>query len=101
MSVSSKRKNILIFSGIFFLATLFYFIYQHQLFVVTDDAQIQGHTLMISSKVSGYIETVNIKEGVRVKKDDILIEIDPRDYQTTLMQMESELASLEARKKVW
>ena len=43
--------------------------------------------------VSGYLDTVNFKEGALVKKDDKLFEIDPRPYRAELERAKGTVAS--------
>ena len=62
----------------------------------TDDAVIEGHVLPISSKVSGQVQSVLVEDNQQVKKGDLLVEIDPRDYQVRLEQSRAELAATEA-----
>ncbi len=75
-----------------------YFLYNHLLFVETDNAQIEGHSLLIASKVSGYITKVLVNDGQKVKAGDILVEINSEEYEHSLNQISSELISLEAKK---
>ncbi len=56
---------------------------------VTDYADFTGQTAAVDfvevrARVSGYLDTVNFKEGALVKKDDKLFEIDPRPYRAEL-----------------
>jgi len=62
-------------------------------------------TVEVRPRVSGYIDQVLFREGQSVKKDDVLIVIDPRPYQADydrakagleLAKSQRELASLEA-----
>lgn len=76
-----------------------YFTYEHLTYVDTDNAQIDAGTVLLSSKVNGFIKTINVKEGERVTAGTILLEIDDRDYQNTLNQVKAELGSLEAKKR--
>lgn len=94
-----KKKKIL--SGVGAVAVLVgvYFLYEHFMYVTTDNAQVEAHSVMIASKVGGYVKTVHIAEGMKVRKGDLMVEIDDRDYQNTLRQMKGELSSLEARKR--
>lgn len=48
--------------------------------VSTDSATIDGRTVVISPKVSGYVKTLHIQDNQQVKAGDILLEIDPTDY---------------------
>ena len=93
-----KKKKIII--GISTLAGLMalYMIFQEVMYVTTDNAQVEAHTVMLAPKVSGFVVAVNIEEGQKVKKGDILVEIDDRDYQNSLKQFQAELSSIEARK---
>ncbi len=50
--------------------------------VSTDDAAINGRTVMISPKVAGYVKTLNVTDNQLVKAGDVLLEIDPADYFT-------------------
>ena len=58
---------------------------------VTDYADFTGRIAAVDSvevraHVWGYLDKVNFKEGARVKKGDILFELDPRRYQALLNQ---------------
>jgi membrane fusion protein (multidrug efflux system) len=57
----------------------------------TDDAFISVHYTLISSKVAGRVSNVNIDDNQEVKKGDILVKIDPRDFQAALEQKEAAL----------
>ncbi len=59
----------------------------------TDDAQVDGHLMPLSARISGYILKVNVNDNQYVKAGDVLIEIDPRDYQTAADQARASLAS--------
>jgi membrane fusion protein (multidrug efflux system) len=76
-----------------------YFGYQAFTYISTDDAQIEGHALLLAPKVGGYIQAVHVVEGQNVKAGEVLIEIDPRDYENTLKEVEGELTSIEARRR--
>ncbi len=65
----------------------------------TDDAFIDAHVTPVSPKVGGYVAKVHVKANQQVKKGDLLIEIDPRDYQARLDQANAALAAGEARLK--
>jgi membrane fusion protein (multidrug efflux system) len=68
-------------------------------YVDTDNAQIDASTVLLSAKVSGFVKTINVKEGDLVKEGTVLLEIDNRDYVNTLNQIKGDLASLEAKRK--
>lgn len=94
---NKKKKIISIVAGVTLIGVL-YFAYEHFMFVTTDNAQIEAPTVILASKVSGYIQKVTVREGDKVKKGDVLVQIDNRDYQSLADSAKSELLSLEARK---
>ena len=62
----------------------------------TDDAQIDGHISPISSRVSGTVLRVLHDENETVQAGDLLIELDPKDYQVALDRARADLANAEA-----
>jgi membrane fusion protein (multidrug efflux system) len=62
----------------------------------TDDAQVNGHLIQISSRIAGQIIKVNVEENQEVKKGDVLVEIDPKDFQVAVQQAEANVQSAEA-----
>ncbi len=95
--MNPKRKKILfLIGGVGALITSF-FLYQHFMYMETDNAQIEAHVVMLAAKVPGYVTLVKVDEGQKVKKDDVLAEIDSRDYNNTLAQVKGEMASMQAR----
>src|SRR5258707_726663 len=57
----------------------------------TDDAFIDGHIVQVSPKVSGYVAKVYITDNQSVKAGDLLVELDPRDFEATLAQAKAAL----------
>lgn len=94
----NKKNKILGLVGAVVAVITLYFVYEHLVYISTDNAQVEANSVLLASKVSGFVNKVLVVEGQKVKKDDILVEIDDRDYQNTLRQMKGELSSLEARK---
>lgn len=47
----------------------------------TDDAYVEAHIEAISARVSGYVQTLHIDDNSRVKQGEVLLALDPRDYQ--------------------
>ena len=57
----------------------------------TDDAFVEGHIVTVSPRVSGPVIKLNIEDNQEVKKGDLLLEIDPVDYETKLKQSKAKL----------
>ena len=72
-----------------------FYIYAHRNEENTDDAAIDAHAVTISSKVSGYVKTLNISDNQKVKAGDLLLEIDPADY---IIRRDHAQAALDAAK---
>ncbi len=97
--MNNKKKKLISIAGALALIIASYLSYGHFAYVTTDNAQVFGHSVMLAPEVSGYIINVNVVEGQKVKKGDVLIQIDPRNYENNLKQAKGELAAVEARRK--
>ena len=60
---------------------------------------LSPETVELRSRVSGYLTSVNFKDGQDVKKGDVLFEIEPRTYQAAFDQAKGNLLQLESRLK--
>lgn len=63
----------------------------------TDDAFIEGHVVQVNPKVAGYVLKLYVKENQPVKQGELLLELDPRDYEARLDQAKAALQASEAR----
>jgi membrane fusion protein, multidrug efflux system len=63
----------------------------------TDDAFIDGHIIQISPKVSGHVIKLHITDNQQVNEGDLLVEIDPRDFEARLAQARASLLAAQAR----
>ena len=52
----------------------------------TDDAYVKADGVTVSSKLSGYVRTVNVTDNQTVKAGDLLVEVDPTDYRNRVIQ---------------
>ena len=62
----------------------------------TDDAQVDGHVVPISPRISGTILTVLVNDNQQVKAGAELVRLDPADYQVAEAQAEAQLANTQA-----
>ena len=88
----SAGKYLVIVVLILLVAGFFFWRYLNT-YESTDDAQVDGHLMPLSARISGYVLKVNVNDNQQVKAGDVLIEIDPRDYQTAADQARASLAS--------
>jgi membrane fusion protein (multidrug efflux system) len=68
-----------------------YFIRNAFLYEDTDDAQVDGHVMPLSAKISGQIKEVHVIEGQLVHANDVLVTIDPEDYKIAAEQAQANL----------
>lgn len=57
----------------------------------TDDAFVEGHIITVAPRVAGPVIKLNVEDNQQVKKGDLLLEIDPADYETKLKQSKAKL----------
>ncbi|MGG7445839.1 HlyD family secretion protein [Kosakonia oryzendophytica] len=62
----------------------------------TDDAYVGGDISAISTKVSGYIQRIAVQDNMAVRKGDLLVQLDDRDYQAALAKALGEVAAQQA-----
>jgi membrane fusion protein (multidrug efflux system) len=62
----------------------------------TDDAQVDAPVTPVSARVGGTVIRVPVKDNQRVDAGEVLVELDPRDYQVAIDKARAELADAEA-----
>ena len=62
----------------------------------TDDAQIEGHVMQLSTRINGQIKDVYVVEGQLVHAGDVLVAVDSQDYKIAEAQAQANLADAEA-----
>src|SRR5208282_168582 len=63
----------------------------------TDDAFIDGHIVPVSAQVAGRVQSVYIDDNQSVNKTDLVVELDPRDFDAAARQKAAALASSQAQ----
>jgi membrane fusion protein, multidrug efflux system len=63
----------------------------------TDDAFLDGHIIPVSAKVAGRVQSVYIVDNQTVKKDEPVVELDPRDLDAAARQKAAALESAQAQ----
>jgi membrane fusion protein, multidrug efflux system len=62
----------------------------------TDDAQVNGHLIQVSSRIAGQVLKVYVNENQYVKAGDPIADLDPKDFQVAVENAEAALASAKA-----
>jgi membrane fusion protein, multidrug efflux system len=57
----------------------------------TDDAEIDGDIYAITSRITGTVKAVYVEENQAVKAGQLLVDLDPADYQVSLEQANAAL----------
>jgi membrane fusion protein (multidrug efflux system) len=65
--------------------------------ISTDDAFIDGDIYTVAAKINGTVKTVAVSSNQEVKKGDLLVEIDPADYDVRLREAASALGVEKAK----
>jgi membrane fusion protein (multidrug efflux system) len=92
----SRRRGIIILAVVI-LALFAVGIWWHSTYSEsTDDAQVNGHLIQISSRVAGQVAKVYVDENQVVKPGDVIAELDPSDYKVAVENAEAALASAQA-----
>jgi len=78
------------------LAGLLYWMHARH-FVSTDDAYTVGHVHQISARVAGTVEKVMVDDNQSVQANEVLVRLDPRDYQVALQKARAGLQQAQAQ----
>jgi membrane fusion protein, multidrug efflux system len=75
-----------------FVGAVLWIIFRPRPDVWTDDAYVAVHYAGIAPRISGQVSTVPVDDNQYVKTGQVLVTLDPRDYQTALASAEAALA---------
>jgi membrane fusion protein (multidrug efflux system) len=98
MKNSRKRMIFVLLPVILIAIAVGLFYYWHRKgFEVTDDAFIDGAIIQISPRVSGRVINVAITDNQHVEKGNLLLELDPQDFETAVAKAQAALSNAEAK----
>jgi membrane fusion protein (multidrug efflux system) len=92
---SRRRGFVIIVVAILAVAALAFW-WHSTFYEDTDDAQISGHLIQISSRIQGHVLKVYVNENEEVKAGAPIADLDPREFQVAVEQAQAALASAEA-----
>jgi len=94
---SSPGFRIAVLIGLVVLVVVGFFAYRYfTSYESTDDAQVDGHINSISARITGHVTKLNIQDNQYVKAGDVLVEIDPADYQVAYERAKADYADAQA-----
>ena len=91
-----KVRFLLVVGGLVLLAVIIGLLIYYHNRESTDDAQVDGHITPIASKIYGRVAEVLVNDNQPVKAGQVLVRIDPRDYQASLDQAKAALSLAES-----
>jgi membrane fusion protein (multidrug efflux system) len=94
----ARLGRLLVFVVVFVvLASGGYYLWKYlNTYETTDDAQIDGHIDAVSGRINGNVIEVLAEDEQFVKAGDVLVRIDPRDYQVAVDKAAADLHDAEA-----
>jgi membrane fusion protein (multidrug efflux system) len=95
--MTKERKTLFIRLALLVaVAALLYFGVNAYLYVSTDDAYVQAHSLMLSARIGGTVQKVLVDENDKVKAGQLLAQIDDQDYSAAYNQVVADQSSVQA-----
>ena len=88
--IDDYNLDILALAAIIIFGVYLFFIVPI-MYVHTTEAVIDGHLINVTSRASGQILHSYIMKDQEVRKGDLLMEIDPKDYEQELIKLETDL----------
>jgi len=87
-----RRPLLILFPVLIAAAGTGYYI-AHEPYVSTDDAFIYAAKESINARVAGQVVDIAVKDNQRVRRGQLLFQVDPQPYQIAVDQAEARLAS--------
>jgi membrane fusion protein (multidrug efflux system) len=96
---SAKRKPLLILTAVVVIAAIAGSVawFLSRGYEDTDDAFIDGHVIQVSPRISAEVVAVHFLDNQEVSKGEILVELDPRDYQVAVEKARAQLIQAQAQ----
>ncbi len=88
-----KKKAFMVVGAVVVVGLIAGYVYNgyRKSHISTDDAYIDGDIYTIAAKVTGTVKKVLVDANQAVKKGDLLVEVDPADYDVKLKEAQSAL----------
>src|SRR6266851_1751358 len=93
-----RRRTIFFASilGIVILVGALSFWLYSRTYESTDDAQVDGHLNGITSRIDGVVKAVHVEENQSIQAGQLVAEMDPRDYEVALEQVQAQFLKAQA-----
>ncbi len=91
-----NRRGVIIIVLLILVAAAGFFYWRSTFSEDTDDAQINGHLIQISSRIAGQVIKINVDENQYIAKGTVIAELDPKDFQVAVDNAQAALDSAKA-----
>ena len=78
-------------------AGLYFYLQYKETHISTDDAFVDGRVHVIASKIFGTVKLLHIRDNQFVRKNDLILEIDPLDYNIRVKEARAGLETERAK----
>jgi membrane fusion protein (multidrug efflux system) len=92
-----KVRALALTGGVLLLGTILGLYLHYRVRESTDDAQVDGHIAPVASKIYGNVAQVLVDDNQEVKAGQVLVKIDPRDFQAQVDEARARLAVAESQ----
>ena len=94
-----KKKAFMIVGAVVLIGLIagYFYVGYRKTHVSTDDAFIDGNIHTIAAKISGTVKEIYVTDNQPVKKGDLLLEIDPADYNARFREASSVVLAEKAK----
>jgi len=98
----NRRKKtfpFILFPVIFLTGAVILYFYREykETHISTDDAFVDGRIHVIASKIPGTVKAVHVKDNQFVKRGNLILEIDPTDYEVKVKEAQANLETERAK----
>jgi membrane fusion protein (multidrug efflux system) len=94
--VDRYKKPAMIVAGILALIVVAFYVYDSYTHEETDDAYVTGHLHQISARINGVVTDVLVDDNQYVHAGDVLVKLDPSEYQALEMAAKANLATAQS-----
>jgi membrane fusion protein (multidrug efflux system) len=97
-NAQGRRRSLtvaVVVGAIILIGAIAFWLYSNT-YESTDDAQVDGHLNGVTARIDGELIAIHAEENQSVKAGQLLVELDPRDYQVALEQAQAQLSRAQA-----
>ena len=95
--MNQKKRFIILLSALLLIALIYYFVSTDRTTDVVLIGTVDANQVIVSSKVVGRLETLNVDEGQDVKAGDLVATVDSAEYLAMRSASQATLASLRTK----